>query len=275
MKNKFTQLVIAILVITLAGCAGNKNAKIEKLSDIQGKVIGALSSGISDQSYGDMVTSLIGAPAKEIIFYNRGGDVFAALKAGKIDAAPMHQFAADYLMKRNPELKTIPVEAKFEGGVIMAVRNEDLELKAMLDSAITILTESGKLKQLEEEWVTNLPAENEPTNTAVAKIEGAKTIYVGVSGDFPPLDYMAADGRPAGFNVAILSEIGTVLNVNFEFVSLETQARFAALSSKKIDVIFCHFQSNDSKYFDDLKTNNWISTKPYFTYKGGCFAVKK
>ena len=275
MKNRLTQLLIVIFVITMVGCGSNKKAKIEQLPDLKGKTMGMLASGISTQGVDMMLQNLIGAPAGEVVYFNRGMDVLTALKAGKIDAAPMHQFAADYLLKRDLDLKSIPVKDEFEGGVIMAVRLEDQRLKAELDSAITILKENGTLKMLEEEWVTNLPATNEPSNNKVAKIEGAKTIYVGVSGDYPPLDYVAADGLPAGFNVAILSEIGKHLNVNFEFVSMETQARFAALSSKKIDVIFCHFESSNTTYFDDLKTNNWISTIPYFTYKGGCFVVMK
>lgn len=275
MRNRLTQLLFVIMIMTMAGCGGSKKAQINQLSDLQGKVMGMLTTGISNEGVDKMIQNLIGGPAKEVVYFNRGMDALTALKTGKIDAAPMHQFAADYLLKRNEDLKSIPVKEQFEGGVIMAVRMEDQSLKAELDSAITILKENGTLKALEEEWVTNLPATDEPSNKEIPKIEGAKTIYVGVSGDYPPLDYIAADGLPAGFNVAILSEIGKLLNVNFEFVSLETQARFAALTSKKIDVIFCHFESSNTTYFDDLKTNNWISTIPYFTYKGGCFVVMK
>lgn len=275
MRNRLTQLLFVIMIMTMAGCGGSKKTQINQLSDLQGKVMGMLTTGISNEGVDKMIQNLIGGPAKEVVYFNRGMDALTALKTGKIDAAPMHQFAADYLLKRNEDLKSIPVKEQFEGGVIMAVRLEDQSLKAELDSAITILKENGTLKALEEEWVTNLPATDEPSNKEIPKIEGAKTIYVGVSGDYPPLDYIAADGLPAGFNVAILSEIGKLLNVNFEFVSLETQARFAALTSKKIDVIFCHFESSNTTYFDDLKTNNWISTIPYFTYKGGCFVVMK
>lgn len=275
MRNRLSQLLVVIIALTMLGCGGNKKAEINQLSDLEGKVMGMLANGISNEGVDKMIENLIGAPAKEIVYFNRGMDVLTALKTGKIDAAPIHQFAADYLLKRNEDLKSIPVNLDFEGGVIMAVRNEDQSLKAELDSAITVLRENGTLKMLENEWITNLPANNEPSNTELAKFDGEKTIYVGVSGDYPPLDYVAADGKPAGFNVAILSEIGKLLNVNFEFVSMETQARFAALTGKKIDVIFCHFESRNTDYFDDLKTNNWISTIPYFTYRGGCFIVKK
>ena len=275
MKSRLTQLFVVIVMITMFGCGGNKKAEINQLPDLGGKVMGMLTTGISNEGVDKMIENLIGAPAKEVVYFNRGMDILTALKTGKVDAIPMHQFAADYLLKRNEDLKSIPVNQEFEGGVIMAVRAEDEPLKLALDSAIMVLKENGTLKALEDEWITNLPATNEPSNTEIAKIEGAKTVYVGVSGDYPPLDYVAADGMPAGFNVAILSEIGKVLNVNFEFVSMETQARFAALSSKKIDVIFCHFESGNTSYFDDLKTNNWVSTIPYFTYKSGCFVVMK
>ncbi|MCX6226270.1 MAG: transporter substrate-binding domain-containing protein [Bacteroidia bacterium] len=275
MKNKSKFLVIAILVIILAACSGRNTGKINEVSDLKGKVIGMVSSGTSTQSTDLMLSKLIGGEPKEVLYFNRGSDVIAAIMSGKIDACPTHMFSANYFLQRNDKLKALDVKAEIEGGVIMAVRSEDLLLKEDLNKAIATLQGNGTIKQLEDKWIKDLPANEEPSNKEMPKINGAKTVYVGVCGDFAPLDYMAADGRPAGYNVAILTEIGKLLSINFEFVSIETQARFAALSSKKIDVIFCHFESNNTAFFDELKNNNWISTMPYYIYKGGCFIVKK
>jgi polar amino acid transport system substrate-binding protein len=275
MKNKISILLIALLTLGLASC-GTKSAKVETLADLQGKVIGTLSSGVSEEGSKAMITALIGGEPSQILSFNRALDVLAALRSGKIDGFASHQFAADYLLKRNSDVISIPVlDIPIEGQAIMAVRSEDTKLKAQLDSAILILKDNGMIASLEEEWITNLPAENEPAFSEIPVIEGAATYYVGVSGDLPPLDYVAADGFPAGFNVALLSEIGKILNVNFKFVSLETQARFTALASKKIDVVFCHFQSSNTNYFDELKNDGWLATEPYFIYKGGCFIVNK
>lgn len=275
MKNKISLLLIALVVIGLASC-GPKAAKIESLSDLQGKVIGNLSSGASEENAIAMISALIGGEPGGIVSYNRAIDVLAALKSGKIDGFASHQFAADYLLKRDTQIVVIPVvDVPIEGHAIMAVRSEDVKLKSMLDSAIIILRDNGTISALEMEWITNLPAENEPTFNEIPVIEGAASYYVGVSGDLPPLDYVASDGFPAGFNVALLSEIGKILNINFKFVSLETQARFTALASKKIDIIFCHFQSSNTNYFDELKNDGWIATQPYFVYRGGCFIVNK
>lgn len=279
MKNRsvILCLCVAVAILFLAGCGAPKQepAKIEKVSDLKGKTIGAISSGISKASYKKMVTALIGGEPKEIIFYNRASDIQAALLSGKVDAAPAHQIAADYYLKRNPGWKCLPVTAKIEGGVIMVVRSDDAALRDKLNKAITTLQDNGTLKALEDKWITNLPATNEPAAAEIPKIAKAKTVYVGITGDIPPLDYIAANGRPAGFNVALMTEIGKLIKVNFEFVTLENQARFAALAGKKIDVIFCHFQSQNTDYFDELKNNKWLPTKPYFTYRGGCFVVKK
>ncbi len=275
MKNKISILLIAVLVMGLTFC-GTKTKKIETLAELQGKVLGNLSSGVSEEGAKAMVTALIGGDPAQILSFNRAIDVLAALKSGKIDGFASHQFAADYLLKRDTSVTSIPiVDIPIEGQAIMAVRSEDTNLKALLDSAIIILNNNGTIKSLEDEWITNLPAENEPTFKEIPVIEGAATYYVGVSGDLPPLDYVASDGFPAGFNVALLTEIGKILNLNFKFVSLETQARFTALASKKIDVVFCHFQSSNTDYFDELKNEGWLATEPYFIYQGGCFIVNK
>lgn len=250
--------------------------KIETLAELQGKVLGNLSSGISEEGSKAMIAALIGGEPAQILSFNRATDVLAALRSGKIDGFASHQFAADYLLMRDTNITSIPIaDIPIAGEAIMAVRSVDTVLKAQLDSAIIILKDNGTIDSLEEEWIKNLPAENEPTFKEIPLIEGAATYYVGVSGDMPPLDYVASDGFPAGFNVALLSEIGKILNVNFKFVSLETQARFTALASKKIDIVFCHFQSSNTNYFDELKNEGWLATETYFVYKGGCFIVNK
>jgi ABC-type amino acid transport substrate-binding protein len=274
MKLKIFVILAICFAFMFTSCS-KKAASINTLADLQGKVIGGMNNGSSDANYKKMITNLIGGEPKEIVYYNRAIDVNTAIEAGKIDGYATFQFYADYQLKRKENLKAIPVEATIEGGVIMVVRSEDSLIKAGLDKAITTLKENGTLASLEEKWITNLPAKEEPSASEIPKIKDAKTIYVGVCGDYPPLDYIAADGRPAGYNVAIFTEISKLLNINFEFVSIEPQARFAALDSKKIDLIFTHFESVNTDYFDEFKKSNWVSTIPYYTYKGGCFVVQK
>lgn len=276
MKNKSALFFMAIIAMTLAGCGGKNTGKINEISDLKGKVIGFIAWSPDTKGMESMITSFAGEP-KEAIFFNKTSDEVAAVLAGKIDAFLSPKLVVDYYSKRNPKLKVIEAKKIVKGVIFMALRSEDQELRAQLDSAITILQGNGTLKTLEDQWITNLPASNEPSHTNIPKIEGAKTVYVGVAGDFPPLDYIAADGRPAGYNVATLTEIGKILKINFEFVSIETQARFAALTSKKIDVIFCNLENNtgNADFSVELRNNSWINTKPYYTFLAGYFLVKK
>lgn len=275
MKNKITLVLILMmtLAVILAGCSSGKTAKIEKYSDLQGKVIGMLSSPASDESLKNLLSEyLIGAEPKEVIRFDRASDCITAIKAGKIDAAPAAKYEADYLVKRNSDLAIVEAKQKLPTSIVMVLRGEEKGLKEDLDKAFATLQENGTLTLLEDKWITNLPATGEPSKTEVSPIAGVKTVYVGITGAYAPLDYIGTDGKPAGYNVALLTEVGKRLNINFEFVSLEPSARYSALESKKIDMIFCQIYN---KEMASLFTGKYIMTNPYFTDKELCFLVRK
>ena len=48
----------------------------------------------------------------------------------------------------------------------------------------------------------------------------------------------AGDGQPAGYNTAILSEIGRRLGKNIQMINISTGGRSSALSSGRADVVF-------------------------------------
>ncbi len=276
MKSKSTLLLIAVMVLILAGCGVKKAETINKFSDLDGKVIGVLTSSASTQSLSDIVAKYgIGAQPKDVLGFNTASDIISAVITGKIDAAPIMGFIADYYVKRNSNLKIIEAKTNLKGSIQMAVRFGDQQLKEDLDKAITTLQDNGMLKKIEDQWINNLPVANEPSIKAISKIDGAKTVYVGVSGNYVPLDYIAADGTPSGFNVALLSEIGKLINVNFVLISVDAQAKFAALGSKKIDVVFSQMYNQQvSSLFKGLN-NKYSMTKPYYTDKGMCLLVRK
>ena len=274
MKGRLIMMAIVIIVIILTGCKGGSRTAINSVSDLKGKVIGTISGSTSEKGYSDMMTTFIGDEPKEVIPMNRRSDLLAAILAGKIDAAASPRIVTEYYAKRNRNLKIIEQPKSFEVNIVMAVRSSDQKLKTDLDSAIAVLQGNGSLKLLEDKWINNLPVNSEPAFEEIPKINGSNTFYVGVSGDFAPLDYIASDGRPAGYNVALLAEIGKILKVNFEIVSIETQAKFVALESKKIDAVFFHWTGGQiSRFFND-SNSNYIVTIPYYKDRGGYFLVR-
>jgi ABC-type amino acid transport substrate-binding protein len=272
MKKRSYFMAIAVVALLLAACSGRQTEPINEASDLSGKVIGAVTSAAPPEAYTTLLTVYIGGEVKDVLFYNRSSDLIAATLAGKVDGALAMESVADYYTKRNSNLKKIASQQQFPVDVMMFLRAEDTALKNELDRAITTLEENGTLGQLKDTWVTNLPATKEPSGSAMPVTEGARTVYVGVTGDYIPLDYMAADGRPAGFNVALLSEMSELLEINFELVSIESQAKFSALQSGRIDVIF---SQTYNQQIASLFSDRVIMTRSYFTDDGACFLVKK
>jgi len=267
-------VIILVVFLMLVSVFLANGANISSVSDLVGKSVGMISPIASKDAVTIDVSRSLGGKPGELVFFNRVSDGITALMFGKIDAMAVSIISADFYMKRNPNLKSIKKGDRQEFLVVMALRTEDQELKDKINEAIETLKNNGELKKLQDEWVNNFPADKEPSAKKIPSIPGAKTYYVGVSGDLTPLDYIGVDGRPAGFNVALLSEISKILNVNFKFVSVENQARYAALCGRKIDIIFCNFKGN-MDFVKDISSMNWISTEPYFSFDGVSYLVKK
>jgi hypothetical protein len=99
------------------------------------------------------------------------------------------------------------------------------------------MKEDGTLDSLmESELMAYINSDPEPKD--LPHFDGARTIKIGVTGDLPPMDFVAANGKAAGFNIALLTEIANRAQVNFELVQIETDARAMALSSGKVDAVF-------------------------------------
>ena len=146
-----------------------------------------------------------------------------------------------------------------------AVRKDDAQLKADLDKVIGEMKSDGTLDKLINDYITNVDKGQAPPAIEIPMTDGADTIKVGVTGDLPPLDYVSADGQPAGFNTALLSEIANRLGRNVEVVDIDSGARATALTSKQIDVIFWAIVPNGDKMPADIDKPEGVEfSVPYF-----------
>lgn len=111
-------------------------------------------------------------------------------------------------------------------------------LRDDFSTVITEMKEDGTMDRLVEEQIEAAVNGGEIKPIALPEIAGAETIKVAVTGALPPMDYVAADGNPAGFNTAVLAEIGRRLNKNIEIVVVDSVGRATALSSGAVDAVF-------------------------------------
>lgn len=185
----------------------------------------------------------------KVVFYDTLNAMLMALDAGEIASMEVPQCTADYLCAQNDNL-TVRGSFDLEGADDFAKRvayrlgvgysfltTEDrVGLKDALDQAITEMKADGTLDALIQTYITDAIGA-EPAPVTFTQTDG-ETLRVAITGAIPPMDYINADGTPAGFNTAILAELGRRLNVNFELVQVDSVGRAAALSTGNVDFVF-------------------------------------
>ena len=123
---------------------------------------------------------------------------------------------------------------------------------------------NGTLQELQEKYLSN-PGKNEPEPVKFDLFPNAQKVIFAVTGDIPPIDYTAPDGTPAGFNAAILAEIGRLLKINIEIVNVQSGARTAALTSGRVDGVFWYDVSTN-KNFVFVDNEVVLTSEPYYTF---------
>ncbi len=188
------------------------------------------------------------------------------LNAGNVEYLLVPGSVANYLKAQDDTLTVAPGGAGVPTEIRMAVRSDDTELYQILQDGIGALSDDGSLDELIDKYITNISTEGSENDSQGQK----KDAYVvGVTGDLPPLDYVAADGTPAGFNVALMNAIADKMDASFTFVQVEADARLSALSSGEIDVIFWYgnVQGYTSEKDDLLITDKYYTDSVYYVTK--------
>ncbi len=169
-------------------------------------------------------------------FYDSFNSMQMALNAGEIDEMILPDVVANYIMSMNKEYVSRLVLRSKGMGLAFGFREDSKELRNNFNEALLALRNDWTLEALEGVYIASPHDDPEPVK--FLKFENADTIKVAVTGDLPPIDFIAADGTPAGFNTAVLAEIGAYLEKNIELVNIDSGARTAALASGRVDVVF-------------------------------------
>ena len=127
-----------------------------------------------------------------------------ALRSGKIDEILLPEAVVMYLTANNPADYEIQFSMNMMPSTIsFGFKQGNTALKNDFDTAIKAMKKDGTLMTLENKYISELGT-SEPEQVKFTEFKGAKTIRVAVTGDLPPIDYIASDGRATGYNTAIL-----------------------------------------------------------------------
>lgn len=247
MKKFFVAILVLALFVSsssasVIGTLNRANLDINETEAVEFRAQDAFTKSM----LGSVIDARLDIDNATIKFYNSLMTMQLALSKGEIDAIAM----AFGFLEENKELCD-----KFSRAV------EDMERE-------------GVIGILGRDYITGPAAQNPPA-VEFAKFDDAETLTVALTGDMPPFDYVGADGEPAGFNTAILAEIGRRLHVNIKPLNVETGARVTALKSGRADVVFwvMVFMGYDAKQEDIPE--GIITSTPYFGWNKSVLIGRK
>ena len=275
---KFKKIAKVLLSCMMAGalftgCGGGDKPAAEKPAESSGDVkLGMITHLNATETRMDEILRMIqedsGVKVTHYIptYYDSLKLLQMGIESGSVDQISLYDSVGKYVTANNDKYEVVSdiTLKSLSDNFCFAVRKDDTALKADLDKTIKEMKSDGTLDKLVKEYITDVDMKN-PPKVEIPKTDGADTIKVGVTGDLPPLDFVAADDSPAGFNTAILAEISKRIGKNIEIVDIDAGARAAALSSKQIDVIFWVVVPTVDKMPADIDKPEGVElTEPYF-----------
>ena len=186
----------------------------------------------------------------QIRYYDTTDALLMALQAGEIGAIQTPKSTADYLCATNdqlvqPSVFNFPESDdlvqgllnRFSDGYAFMMLEANADLRDQFDQAIADMKADGTLDALVQKHIAEASQTGETEAIAFEQFEG-DPIRVAVTGALPPMDYVAPDGSFAGFNTAILAEVGRRLQKNIALSQVDSVGRALALAEGTVDVVF-------------------------------------
>ena len=219
MKRTVALILALLMILTLAACGAKKDEEVK---------YGVLEIGSSrithtaeHKAQMDKEFAINDDAMVERVNYNNLSTALLDLENGTIRTLGLEECVADYVAAHNE--KIVVTKNNRVTDFSMMTMDSNKEVYDILNNAIVEL----------KAYINTYPEAKE-----LPHFDGAKTIKVAVTGDLPPMDFVTAYGKAAGFNIALLTEIANRAQVNFELVQIETGARPVALSTGKVDAVF-------------------------------------
>ena len=180
-----------------------------------------------------------------------------ALQSHRLDEIVLPEAVGMYLLSNNNDYDIQFSLNMMPSTISFGFKAGNTSLQKEFNRAIASMKKDGTLAKLERDYIKDLGAE-QPERVEFKTFKDAKTIKAAVTGDLPPIDYIGADGQPAGYNTAILAEIGKRLKKNIRLISVDSGGRSAALSSERADVVFWYRNTEGMKTPKTLKTKGFM-----------------
>lgn len=262
-------LIALMAVVILAGSAFGEGLTIGTLTKLNmtEEEFAAFVAKQKSDFFGWQVMNTHHTPEDTFKYFDSMNSLLMALKSGKIDEAAFPEPSAEYIVKTNSEfqvccaLRTRPVH------IAMGFRDDPTgqRLCEMVNQALKAMNDDRRLGILIEQYI-NQSGEAQPPAEVFTKYDDAETVMVAVTGDLPPLDMIAADGKPIGFNTAVLAELGRRMRVNIKLLNVEAGSRTSALMSGRANAVFWYEKTSDVYGKKSDVPYGVLLSEPYYSW---------
>lgn len=280
MKKRGSILIAIMMIIAMiTGCSSSETTDskgIKKVEDLKDSTIGTIVwFGVTDDALVDLFSKHYSSEIKAVKSFDTESSLIMALDTGKIEAAWLRDFQAKTYAKDDVKYSMFSNESDkaLAGSARIAAMKDSESAKDIkkINEAILKLESDGTLEKLQKEYIDEFDFSKSYESIDIPKIDGAPTYKISISGSMVPLDYIATDGKPTGYSIALLSKISELANINFELVTVGIGTDRMELTSNKIDYIFCYTLTDENM----KKDTELVFSDPYFSYEGSAFLVKK
>ena len=266
-----------LITLLMTGCGGSQGGgdDAKKDSDANKIKIGMITRlNVSEENFGEFMKKVedtlnVKISSHKPVFFDNLNAMEMALQSKQIDEISTYRSVARYLIAKDSRFEVLKDHSlEFIDSFCFALRDDETELKDALNKVILEMYKDDTLDRLTREYITDINAETDPPAVELPHFDNSDTIKVAVTGDLPPLDFVSAEGKPAGFNTAVLAEIGNRMLKNIELVQVDSGARAAALTSNQVDVVFWAIVPVSEIIPSDTdKPSGTILTEPYYKDK--------
>ena len=257
MSNKEKWITIAVCFIFLLLCAGlgaykKKEVKtgISSVSELEGKALGGVEGRMPGNSAKIFFESMLGVKLSRYSAFENTDEALYALRTGKVAAIWATDVTAAYLEKWNPDCYPVDIsgtasimelpEGRFDFGFAAKNNDRGKELIDDLNTVIAGMKEDGTLETLTGQYIYRDEDTGRFTESDMVNKARKNALRIGITGAAEPVELLDADGRPYGFCVAFMDEVGQRLGRKVEFVVLDNETIFTSLMSGRIDAVFCY-----------------------------------
>lgn len=189
-----------------------------------------------------------------------------ALNADEIKEVKLPGVVGEYFVSSNPAYAISSVSVSRQTYLAFGFLEKNTALRDKINQILHELKEDGTIEKLRVQYIENFKTTGLRL-IQVPKFDGAETIKVALTGDLPPIDFVAPDGTPAGFNIAIISEIAKRAKINIDVVDTDAGARAAVLASGRADAVLWYRVTENYDHQPDTPAGVILSEPYYYLTK--------